>query len=248
MAPLHTFDGWIIWVGALATLALYSVLYKENPVYRFAEHIFLGIATAYGLYVTWKDILYPMWFTEFFPATPYFPPGVTPPPPDPNEPPKPSFTGGYYLWCIPMLAGAMYYTVFSKRFNWMSRLVMTTLLAFSAGLTFREFFGTYWPQIGKSFKPLVVSRVTEAGQFDLMGSVIGSFTNILFVVCMVSVMTYFLFSFEQRSRLVRNTAHTGRWLMMIAFGAMFGSTVMARMSLFLGRLEFLFRDWIGWIK
>jgi hypothetical protein len=40
----------------------------------------------------------------------------------------------------------------------------------------------------------------------------------------------------------------GRWLMMIAFGAMFGSTVMARMSLFIGRLSFLFGDWIHLIR
>jgi len=30
---------------------------------------------------------------------------------------------------------------------------------------------------------------------------------------------------------------------MFAFGAMFGSTVMARMSLFIGRLDFLLTDW-----
>ena len=30
----------------------------------------------------------------------------------------------------------------------------------------------------------------------------------------------------------------------LAFGAMFGSTIMARMSLFIGRLTFLFQEWI----
>jgi hypothetical protein len=63
-------------------------------------------------------------------------------------------------------------------------------------------------------------------------------------VALVSVMTYFFFSFEHRSRPVRRTADLGRWLMMIAFGAMFGSTVMARLSLFIGRLWFLFAEWI----
>ncbi len=32
---------------------------------------------------------------------------------------------------------------------------------------------------------------------------------------------------------------------MIAFGAMFGNTVMARLSLFIGRMQFLLQDWIG---
>lgn len=240
MAPLNTFEGLIIWVGALATLALYSVLYRENPVYRFAEHIFLGIATGYGLYVTWKDILYPNWFKEFFPGP--LPPGV------PADPGQPDFTGGYWLWGLAALAGAMYYTIYSKRFNWMSRLIMTTLMGLGAGLTFREFFGQYVPQIGKSFKPFLVVRANAAGGFDLTESIIASFSNMLFVTCMFTVLMYFLFSFEQKNKFIKNSSYVGRWLMMIAFGAMFGSTVMARMSLFLGRLTFLFRDWIHWIQ
>jgi hypothetical protein len=32
---------------------------------------------------------------------------------------------------------------------------------------------------------------------------------------------------------------------MIAFGAMFGNTVMARLSLFIGRMQFLLKDWLG---
>ncbi len=34
----------------------------------------------------------------------------------------------------------------------------------------------------------------------------------------------------------------GRWLLMISFGATFGSTVMARMSLVIDRLLFILRD------
>ena len=32
---------------------------------------------------------------------------------------------------------------------------------------------------------------------------------------------------------------------MVAFGASFGYTVMARVSLLIGRLEYLFSDWLG---
>jgi hypothetical protein len=212
-----SFEGLIIWVGALATLALYSVLYKENPVYRWAEHLFLGLATGYGLYVTWRDVIYPRWY-------------------------KPLFVEHYWLWALALVPGAMYYTIYTKKLSWMSRLVMTTMMGLVAGLAFRKFFGTYTKQIGSSFKPLVV--LGPGGGLDLFAS----FTNILFVVCLVSVMTYFFFSFEQKNRAVKGTASLGRWMMMIAFGAMFGSTVMARMSLFIGRLDFLFRDWIHLIQ
>jgi hypothetical protein len=206
------FDRLIVWMGALATIALYTVLYKENPVFRLAEHVFLGLATGMGLYMTWKTILYPMWWKEL--------------------------TAGHWAWILALVAGGMYYTIYSKRLSWMSRVVMMTMMGLSAGVYFRAFFGAYMPQIGASIKPLVV--MGEAGGVDLFAS----FTNILFLVCLVSVMSYFFFSFEQKSRAVRGSAHLGRWLMMIAFGAMFGSTVMARLSLFIGRLVFLFQDWI----
>ena len=36
-----------------------------------------------------------------------------------------------------------------------------------------------------------------------------------------------------------------RYVMMIAFGALFGNAVMGRMSLMIGRVHFLLADWLG---
>jgi len=222
MSSPFTFEGAVLWLGALATLAMYSVLYRENPVYRIAEHVFLGLATGYGLYVIWRDVLFPIWY-------------------------KPLFREHHWPWILALVAGGMYYTIYSRRFAWMSRLVMTTMMGLVAGLAFRKFYGQFVPQIGASFKPLVVLVKGPAG-LDWPGTLFASLSNVLFLVCLISVLTYFFFTVEQRSPLVRRTAHTGRWLMMIAFGAMFGATVMARLSLFIGRLDFLFREWIPLIR
>jgi hypothetical protein len=35
---------------------------------------------------------------------------------------------------------------------------------------------------------------------------------------------------------------------MVTFGASFGYTVMSRMSLLIGRIDFLLHDWLGMIK
>ncbi len=67
--------------------------------------------------------------------------------------------------------------------------------------------------------------------------------NLLFLFIVISVMTYFFFSFEQKGP-VAGVARMGRYLLMFAFGAIFGSTVMARMSLLIGRTDFLINDWI----
>jgi hypothetical protein len=200
--------GIVVWIGAVFTLLLYSILYRENPLYRFAEHVFVGLAAGYSAYTIWNTILFPEWY-------------------------QPLFIGGKWLWTLALVAAGMYFMVYNRRLSWMSRMVMLMLLGFDSGIYFRLWAGDWVAQLGDSFRPLIGPAPPYI-----------QFTNIIFVGTMLAVMVYFLFSFEQRRRGIRMTAATGRWLMMIAFGAMFGSTIMARMSLFIGRLAFLFQDWI----
>jgi hypothetical protein len=68
--------------------------------------------------------------------------------------------------------------------------------------------------------------------------------NLLGLVIVVSVMSYFFFSYEQKNKAVTGTSKLGRYLLMFAFGAIFGSTIMARLSLLIGRLYFLLHDWL----
>ena len=34
-----------IWIGVGCTLGIYSILYKENKIYRFFEHLYIGLAS-----------------------------------------------------------------------------------------------------------------------------------------------------------------------------------------------------------
>ena len=43
------------------------------------------------------------------------------------------------------------------------------------------------------------------------------------------------------------TAKLGAGYLMISFGAAFGYTIMARLSLLIGRLHFLLGDWLGFL-
>jgi hypothetical protein len=56
-------------------------------------------------------------------------------------------------------------------------------------------------------------------------------------------LIYFYFSKEQRGFL-GGTAKLGIWFLMISFGASFGFTVMARLSLLIGRMDHL----ITWVQ
>jgi hypothetical protein len=41
-------DPWV-WVAAMLMLCVYSFLYKDNPLYKFAEHLMVGTSIGYGL-------------------------------------------------------------------------------------------------------------------------------------------------------------------------------------------------------
>lgn len=70
------------------------------------------------------------------------------------------------------------------------------------------------------------------------------FDNWVFVITVVSVMSYFFFSFRRQGPVPTAVSNLGRWLLMISFGAFFGNTVMTRLSFLLDRLMFLIDDWL----
>jgi hypothetical protein len=64
---------------------------------------------------------------------------------------------------------------------------------------------------------------------------------------LICVVIYFFFS-KERNKTTRLAAEGGIIFLMVGFGASFGYTVMARISLLIGRFQFLLRDWLGIIR
>ena len=56
MTPLEIIG---IWIAALLTLAIFSFLYKDNPLYKFAEYLFVGVSAGYILSVTFWNLFIP---------------------------------------------------------------------------------------------------------------------------------------------------------------------------------------------
>lgn len=206
----HNVEVWVKCVAALSTLAIISFIYRENRLYRLFEHIFIGAATGFLVFVVWRDSLQGNWWEPL------------------------SKDGKWYLILAPLIA-SMYYTIYSPKHAWMSRLLIGTMFGLYAGQCFQNFAAQIFPQISSSFLPL-----WKHGDMT-MGQVLN---NWVFVVTLFAVMTYFFFSIRHERPGIRQTATLGRWLLMIAFGATFGSTVMARFSLFIARMQFLLADWL----
>ena len=69
-------------------------------------------------------------------------------------------------------------------------------------------------------------------------------TNWVIFLGVMSGLVYFFFS-KEHTGLFGKASRFGIWVLMITFGASFGYTVMGRVSLLVGRITFLFRDWLG---
>ncbi len=214
-------------LGGIATLAIFSFLWKENPFYRLFEHIFIGLGIGLGVVVTVRTYLWPIALKPIVEALATAA----------NRPPHEGPVSGWFLLNILVVGFAcLYYFIYSKRHGWVARIVIGFVLGANGALAVRAFFTFVMPQIIGSFRPLVVFG---AGGVDLAST----FSNALFIVTLVCVMTYFFFSFEHDKPVIKQMSYTGRWLMMICFGAFFGATIMARMSLLVERLEFMTGAW-----
>lgn len=223
---------WQIWLAAIVTLAIYSYLWNDNKLYRMILNVMIGLGVGYNFVVMWKNVLGPLWWdpmmTGFGAIRRGFAPG-----------------SAGALWILVGLLGTLWYFQFSRRYLWLSRIVIGMTLGAGAGMAFKQQLLLNAPQITDSFRPLI-ARANGSPLLPASASPVSlwmSLNNIIFVGTIVCVMVYFLFSFEHKSAPMRATARTGRWLLMISFGAFFGNTVMTRMAVFLERLQFLMKDW-----
>lgn len=235
-----------ITLGAIATIGLYSVLYKENKFYRFFEHVFLGLATGYTIIALWTETLKSSWYDKMVGSSP-----------DPGAAAGSTGTPGYWAWVLLLPIGLMGYLVFSKKHNWMSRIPIGIILGLWAGQQPQAWWTRYGTQIESSLRPVFPTTTSlfksgttnvapdQVARINSQVFVSQALTNIIFVFTVVAVLSYFLFSFDFKSKFMRFMTTSGRWLLMIGFGAIFGSTVMMRFTLLIDRMYFI---WIEWLK
>lgn len=200
------------WLQAIFTILLISVIYKDNPAYRFAENTYVGLYAGYLVVIQWFN---------------YIRPSVQ----------KNIIQEGKWWYIFPIIIGLLIYTRYVKPIAWMSRYNICFMLGIGSGYILSTYMKPLFvDQIRATFLPLWVA-----------GDWWKSVSNIIYVLGVVTSLVYFLFSMEKKGFQGKVSA-AGRWVMMVAFGAAFGNTVMARVSLFLGRMQFLLGDWLKLLK
>jgi hypothetical protein len=218
-----------IWVAALFTLAIFSFLYKDNPSYRFAEAVFVGVSAAYYMVIGFWTVIVPNLLGNVIPETIHHwsMPGLSP---VRNE--------DWYLYLVPLVLGIMLLWRLAPAGQWIARWPLAFIIGTTAGLRLVGFLqADFLSQINASIVPVIV--IDEATGFDFWASV----RSLLLILSLIATLVYFFFSIEHKGA-VGAVSRGGVWVLMITFGASFGYTVMGRIALLVSRFQFLFDDWL----
>ncbi len=103
--------GYLLWNGlaAFLTLAVFSFLLGDNPLYKFAERLWVGVSTGY-----WTMLLYHQGFRD--------------------KVILPIFERGEIYYLIPVLLGVLMWFRLSPRLGWLSRYALGFYVGISTGI------------------------------------------------------------------------------------------------------------------
>jgi predicted membrane-bound spermidine synthase len=208
-------------VSALLTLAIFSFLIKDNPLYKIAEHIFVGASAGYWFVFNFHNVLLPDLF----------------------KPLGTEFTSKWFL-LIPLGLGLLMLMKMSRQYGWLARFPLAFTVGIGAGEGITSIIKSdIISQLSAvTFEMPLIMLTENMGKMQI--NVFNSFSNIVYFLAVVTGLLYFFFSAEHKG-MVGKTARIGIWFLMISFGASFGFTVMARISLLINRLQFLIEDFLG---
>lgn len=192
-------------IAAFLTLCIFSFLYKDNPFYKFAEHLLVGISVGYILVIALNTTVTPKLI-------------------------NPIFKEGEIVYIIPGILGLFMFARFLPKYVWLSRISIALIIGAGAGVA-----------IPATIQAKILAQM-QASMTDFV-----TVDGIIIFVAVGTTLAYFFFSKEHKGWFGA-TARVGTWFLMIFFGATFGYTIMSRISLLIGRMQFLLGDFLHIIK
>ncbi|MCK4574484.1 MAG: hypothetical protein KAU36_08935 [candidate division Zixibacteria bacterium] len=131
-------------VAGILTLAILSFLYRDNPFYRMAESLLIGVSIGYMLAITWTNTLMDLLF-------------------------EPLFVDGAWLMIIPLLLGLMMLARFNRKTAGLSRIPIALMIGSGAGVAIPAML---YARTLKQVSATVVPLVDANGLPDFSGIVV----------------------------------------------------------------------------
>ena len=211
------------WIAALLTLAVLSYVLGNNPAFRLAEYLFVGIAAGYAAAMAWNHTIWPR--VQLLVDDP----------------------GSYWYYGVFFVLGLLLLLRGFKSVSVLGNLPLGVLFGTGAALALGgALTGSLVPQMRASVVSLIPP---EPSQDAVRWAYI--IDAVLLVLGTVAVLSAFHFTAQGRGRLA-SLGHgllgflggTGRKLIMIAFGALLAGAILSFFVVLESRLDFLIRDWL----
>ncbi len=235
------------WVIVLMYLCIFSFLYGDNPFYKAAEHLYVGVSAGYVAVISfWQQvqpnlfgrlwptridvddgsILYSIWYTIYeafnFISTGF---GVL----DRSIFPEGGIKGFdeiRMIYIIPFILGIFMLLRLVPKLGWMARWAIAYIVGIAAGLRFYAYLNS--DVIGQ-IKASAINFTSD------WGTIVNSLILLIGTIC---GLIYFFYSTEHKG-VVGRLSRIGIYFLMIKFGAAFGFAVMGRIALLIGTTNHL---------
>ena len=155
-----------IWCVVLLTFSIFSYLYGDNPFYKAAEHIFVGVSAGYIFTITFWDTIWPNLFGRLLPS--YVKAGF-------------DFDISYIF---PLVLGIFMLFRLSKKYDWLSRISIAYIVGMMAGLKFYVFLNSN-----------LLTQI-KSSTVNLSGSYLSIINEVIILIGVISGLVYFFFSKE----------------------------------------------------
>jgi hypothetical protein len=155
-----------IWCVVLLTLSIFSYLYGDNPFYKAAEHIFVGVSAGYIFTITFWDTIWPNLFGRLIPG--YVKAGF-------------EFDITYVF---PLILGIFMLFRLSKKYDWLSRISIAYIVGMMAGLKFYVFLNSN-----------LLTQI-KSSTINLSGTYYSIINEIIILIGVICGLVYFFFSKE----------------------------------------------------
>jgi hypothetical protein len=209
-------------IAAILTFLVWSYLLGDNPAFRVAEHILVGTAVGYAVVVAWFNAVQPAFFGPLARQSPG-------------------------LAAVPLVLCLLLAARVRPAWSSVANIAVAFLIGVGAALAVGgALFGTLWPQASATAN--LSLNPADYGDTQPMLSSTFFWQNLAILVGTVGTFFYFTFNTQPegllggfRETFTRFWSGIGRWVIMITLGALFANTVMSRIALLVGRVQWLLK-------
>jgi hypothetical protein len=207
-------------IAAILTFMVWSYLLGDNPAFRIAEHLFVGIAVGYAVLVAWFSVVQPALFGAVASQSPA-------------------------LAAVPLVLCLLLMAKVRPAWSGVGNIAVAFLVGVGAALAVGgALFGTLGPQVAATAS----LSLDPADYGDTQPALASPFLWQNLAVLVGTIGTFFYFTFNTqpqgplggfRETFTRFWSGIGRWVIMMMLGALFANTVTSRIALLIGRVQWL---------